>query len=120
MCGYKYEDILAELNFLTLHLRRWNLSSLFLIDVLKEKLVAHLFWILLFCAYPVYLPDRDHSTFTVHRGFKVTPSAKYVSAASAAIQAVTSSIKTVLCLQSAFKTNYFSVLLHILLYSTAF
>jgi hypothetical protein len=48
---YKYEDILVRLNILMLHFRRRNLDALFLINVLKAKLVAHLFLILLVCAY---------------------------------------------------------------------
>jgi hypothetical protein len=38
VCDYKYEDILVRLNFLTLHLRRRHLDTLFLINVFKGKI----------------------------------------------------------------------------------
>jgi hypothetical protein len=48
---YKYEDILVRFTFLTLHFRRRHFDALSLIHILKVKLVAHLFLILLFCVY---------------------------------------------------------------------
>jgi hypothetical protein len=47
--NYKYEDILVTLHFLTLHSRR-DVDTLYFTDILTEKFVAHLFWILLVCA----------------------------------------------------------------------
>jgi hypothetical protein len=87
VCDYKYEDILVRLNILTLHLRRRHLDALFLINVLKAKLVAHLFLILLVCAYPLGLL-RDLSSFTEHSNFKVSPSARCVSAANAVCRSI--------------------------------
>jgi hypothetical protein len=58
----------------------------FLLMFLKAKLVAHLFLILLVCAYPLGL--LDFSTFTVHRNFKVSPSARCVSAANAVCRSI--------------------------------
>jgi hypothetical protein len=53
----KYEEILVRLNFLTLHLRRRHLDALYLINIFRAKLVAHLFLILLVCAYPLGLSE---------------------------------------------------------------
>jgi hypothetical protein len=78
----KYEDILVRLNFLMLHLRRRHLDVFFLLMFLKAKLVAHLF-------LPIPTRSvRDYSTFTVHRNFKVSPSARYVSAANAVCRSI--------------------------------
>jgi hypothetical protein len=52
VCDYKHEDILVRLNILTLHLRRRHTDAPFLSMFLKAKLVAHLFLILIVCAYP--------------------------------------------------------------------
>jgi uncharacterized membrane protein YwaF len=54
----------------------------FLLMFLKAKLVAHLFLILSVCTYTLGLL-RDYSTFNVHHNFKVSPSARCVSAANA-------------------------------------
>jgi C4-dicarboxylate transporter len=59
----------------------------FLLMFLKAKLVAHLFLIWLVCAYPLGML-RDFSTFTVHRNFKVSPSARRVSAANAVCRSI--------------------------------
>jgi hypothetical protein len=58
----------------------------FLFMFLKAKLVAHLFLILLVCVYPLGLLET--STFTVHRNFKVCPSARCVSAANAVCRSI--------------------------------
>jgi hypothetical protein len=54
---------------------------------LKAKLIAHLFFILLVCAYPLGLL-RDFCTFTVHYNFKVSPSARCVYAANAVCRSI--------------------------------
>jgi hypothetical protein len=76
----KYEDILARLNFLPLHVRRMHLDAVFLINAFKDNI-----------AYPsildsvsLHIPSmaiRDFSAFSVHRNFKASPSARCVSAA---------------------------------------
>jgi hypothetical protein len=71
VCNYSYEDILLTSNFLTLQLRRRHRDALFIINVLKTKLVAHLFRILLVRVYPLGLSET-YSTFTVHSNFKVS------------------------------------------------
>jgi hypothetical protein len=58
----------------------------FLHMFLKAKLVAYLFLKLLVCAYPLGL--LDFSTFTVHSNFKVSPSARCVSAANAVCRSI--------------------------------
>jgi hypothetical protein len=59
----------------------------FLLMFLKEKLVAHLFLILLVCSYPLGLLETI-LLFTVHRNFKVSPSARCVSAANAVCRSI--------------------------------
>jgi hypothetical protein len=86
VCDYKYEDILVRLNILTLHLRR-HLDALFLINVFKGKISCSS----VFDTVSLRIPTRsvrDCSTFTVHRNFKVGPSAKCVSAANAVCRSI--------------------------------
>jgi hypothetical protein len=81
VCGYKYEDILVRLNFLTLHLRRRHLDALFLINVFKGKISCSS----IFDTVSLRIPTRSirgYITFTVHRNFKVSPSARCVSDAN--------------------------------------
>jgi hypothetical protein len=52
----------------------------FLLMLLRERLVAHLFWILLVWTYQ--LGQSYYSAFTAHHYFRVSPSARCVSAVS--------------------------------------
>jgi hypothetical protein len=54
---YEHEDILVTLNFFTLHLGRRLLDALFIINVFKGNIVAHLFWMLLVSACPLGQSD---------------------------------------------------------------
>jgi hypothetical protein len=97
ICDYNYEDILVRLNFLTLHLRRRHLDVLFLINVFEGKISCSP----VFDTVSLRIPTRsirDYTTFTVHRNFKVSPSARCVSAANAVCRALKSLTKIVFCL----------------------
>jgi hypothetical protein len=71
----KYDDILDRLNFLPFHVRRRHLDAVFLINAFKGNI-----------ACPSILDSvglrnpsrsvRDFSTFSVHRNFKASPSAR--------------------------------------------
>jgi hypothetical protein len=59
----------------------------FLLMFLKAKLVAHLFLILLVCAYPLGLSETT-LFLPVHRNFKASPSARCISAADAVLWSI--------------------------------
>jgi hypothetical protein len=80
-CDYKYETILVSLNFKTLHLRRRHLDALFLINVFKGKISGSFVLDTVSLCIPTR-SIRDDYTFTAHRNFKVSPSARRASAAN--------------------------------------
>jgi hypothetical protein len=82
VCDYKYEDILVRLSFLTLDSRRRHLDSLFLINVFKCKISCSSVSDTVSLRIPT-TSIRDYSNFTEHHNFKVSPSARCVSAANA-------------------------------------
>jgi hypothetical protein len=87
VCDYKYVDILVRLNFLTLHLRRRHLDALLLIDVFKGKISCSS----VFDAVSLRIPTRsirDYSTFTVQSNFKVSSSARCISAVNAVCRSI--------------------------------
>jgi hypothetical protein len=81
VCDYKYEDILVRLNFLTLNLRR-HLDAIFLVNVFKGKISCSSVFDTVSLRKPAR-SARDYSTFILHRSFKVSPSARCVSATNA-------------------------------------
>jgi hypothetical protein len=87
VCNYNYEDILLRLNLLTLQLRRRHLDALFLINVFRGKICCST----ILDSVSLRIPSRsirDHSTFTVNHNFKVSPSARCVSAANAVCRSI--------------------------------
>jgi hypothetical protein len=87
VCDYNYEDILVRLNFLTLYLRRRHLDALFLINVFKGKISCSSVFDIVSLRIPTR-SIRDYTTFTVHRNFKVSASARCVSAANAVCRCI--------------------------------
>jgi hypothetical protein len=87
VCDYNYEDILVRLNFLTLHLRKRHLDALFLINVFKGKISCSSVSDTVSLRIPTR-SIRDYTTFTMHRNFKVSPSARCVSAANAVCRSI--------------------------------
>jgi hypothetical protein len=87
VCDYKYKDILVRLNFLTLHLRRRRLDALFLINVFKGKISCSSVFDTVSLRI-ITRSVRDYSTFTVHHNFRVSPSARFVSAANAVCRSI--------------------------------
>jgi hypothetical protein len=80
-CGSNYEGTLSTLNISTLHSRRKHLDTLFLINVFKNKISCSIS-----DTVNLRIPSRrirDFSTFVVNHNFKVSPSARCVSAANA-------------------------------------
>jgi hypothetical protein len=59
----------------------------FLLMFLKAKLVDHLFFDNVSLCIPTW-SATDYSTFTVHRNFKVSPSARCVSADNAVCRSI--------------------------------
>jgi hypothetical protein len=79
----KYEDILDRLNFLPLHVRRGHLDTVFLINGFKCNIACPS----ILDSFSLRIPPmstRDFSTFSFHRNFKASPSARCVSAANIA------------------------------------
>jgi hypothetical protein len=77
-----YEGILARLNLSTLYSTWRHLDAIFLINVFKSKISRSS----LFDSVSIRIPTRlirDYSTFVVNRNFKISPSARRVSAAVA-------------------------------------
>jgi hypothetical protein len=82
VCGSNYEGMLSRLNVSTLHSRRKHLGALFLINVFKNKISCSS----IFDTVNLRIPSRrirDFSTFVANHNFKVSPSARCVSAANA-------------------------------------
>jgi hypothetical protein len=87
VCNYKYEDILFRLNLLTLQLRTRHLDALFLIDVFIGNICCSS--ILGSVSLRILSRSiRHYSTFTVNRNFKVSPSVRCVSAATAVCRSI--------------------------------
>jgi hypothetical protein len=80
--GSNYEGMLSRLNISTLHSRRKHLDALFLINVFKNKISCSSIFYTVNLRIPVRR-IRDFSTFVVNHNFKVSPSARCVSAANA-------------------------------------
>jgi hypothetical protein len=81
ICCSNYECILARLNLSTLYSRQQHLDALFLINVFKSKVSCSS----IFDSVCIQIPTRiitDYSTFMVNHNFKVSPSARCVSAAN--------------------------------------
>jgi hypothetical protein len=82
VCGSNYEGILSRLNISALNSRRKRLDALFRINVFKNKISCSF----IFDTFNLRIPSRriiDFSTFVVNHNFKVSPSARCVSAAKA-------------------------------------
>jgi hypothetical protein len=82
ICCNNCEVILATLNLSTLYSRWWHLHALFLINVLKNKISCSSISDSVCADTPTRI-IRDNSTFMVNYNFKVSPSARCVSAANA-------------------------------------
>jgi hypothetical protein len=82
---FKYEDILDRLNFLPLHVRKSHLDAVFLINAFKGNIACPS----ILDSVSLRIPSRyirDFSTFSVHRNFKASPSARCVSAANTVLE----------------------------------
>jgi hypothetical protein len=97
VCDYKYEDILVGLNFLTLHLRSRHLDALYLINGFKGKINCSSVLDTVGLLVPTR-SIRDYFIFTVNRNFKVSPSARCISAVSAVCRSIDIFNKIVFCL----------------------
>jgi hypothetical protein len=87
VCIYNYEDILFRLNLLTPQLGRRHLDALFLINVFIGNICCSS--ILDSVSLRILSRSiRHYSTFTVNRNFKVSPSARCVSAATAVCRSI--------------------------------
>jgi hypothetical protein len=82
ICGSNYEGMLSRLNISSLHSRRKHLDALFLINVFKNKIsCSSIFDTVNLCITSGRI--RHFSTFAVDHNFKVSPSARCVSAVNA-------------------------------------
>jgi hypothetical protein len=86
VCYYNCEDIVLGSNLWTLELRRKNLDALSLIDVFIGKILCSS----ILDSVSLRLPSRssDYFTVTANRNFKVSPSARCVSAANAVCRSI--------------------------------